>query len=184
VKGQRLFIACPVPEDVRTWVRDEVPRNEFEGARWTPSENQHLTLTFLGNTPAEKVEDVVRVCSAAAKGFSAAHVSLAGLGVFPTLRRARVLWVGLRDSERLLERLERDLSIRLAELGWPREDRSFTPHLTVARFRTPQRLEGLPELPEEAPGFEVDSFGLYRSFPSPQGSRYEIVERFPLALRA
>ncbi|MEA2499462.1 MAG: 2,3-cyclic 3-phosphodiesterase, partial [Actinomycetota bacterium] len=69
----------------------------------------------------------------------------------------------------------------MAELGWAGEKRPFTPHLTLARFKRPQRLRELPTLSLDLLDFVVDSFALYRSRLGRKGSRYEVVERFPLA---
>ena len=177
----RLFVACDVPEEARAWALRAVQREAFEDARWVPIENQHLTLKFLGGTPEEKVIGVIESCSAVASSNSPRSVGLGELGVFPSLRRVSVLWVGVSDEGGILKDLASGLDDELSRRGWEPEKRPYVPHLTLARFKPPQRLRDLPMLPDDRPTFEIDAIVLYRSHLGPTGSRYEVVERFPLA---
>jgi 2'-5' RNA ligase len=94
----------------------------------------------------------------------------------------RVLWVGLHDSDKALVDLAKALDRGFEPLGFEPEKRDFTPHLTLARFKMPVRLdEPLPEIPvTDLPEFEVSALRLYRSHLSPKGARYEVVRDFPL----
>jgi len=126
------------------------------------------------------VEEACRETAASAAPF---EVRLTHLGVFPSPGRARVLWVGLDDPAQGLARLSAGLDERLAPEFDP-EERAFTPHLTVARFRSPVRIpepEALSAISCSAPPFPVDRLVLYRShLLGPRGSRYEIVGEYPL----
>lgn len=177
----RFFFAVPLPDEVRSWMDEAIPKDAFQGARWVPSEDRHVTLRFLGDVPEERVEAVRAVGRAAAAEAGPALIGVTGLGVFPTLRLARVLWLGLRDDERSLEAVENRLSEALDPLGWSPEERAYTPHITLARFEDPLRIAALPEVPSAAPLFRVESFCLYRSRTGPGGSRYEVIGAFPLA---
>ena len=181
---QRLFFAVSVPplllarlEEATSRLRDRWPQ-----ARWAPPANQHVTLRFLGWVEDEEVEPVRRAGAAAAESLEPAPVSLSGLGVFPSRARARVLWVGLDDPAALLASAAATLAERLEPLGFAPEERAFRPHLTLARFRTPERvrveLEPL-DLGDESL-FEVAAIELFRSHLHPQGARYEVVAAFPL----
>jgi 2'-5' RNA ligase len=181
MSDERLFVACDVPLIARQWIHDAIDREAFDDARWITLENQHITLRFLGATSSERAPLVMDACAAAADAHGSARVRVDGLGVFPSLRRAAVLWAGVRDESRVLTKLAAGLDDVLEELGWDREKRSFTPHVTLARFRRPQRMGALPKLPSGAPDFDIDSLTLYRSRLHPKGSRYEVIGRFPLS---
>jgi 2'-5' RNA ligase len=175
-------VSVPRPHLER--VDDEIApfREKVTNARWAPVENQHVTLKFLGSTPADRLEHVEKVCTMVAAGRHAETVSLSGVGAFPNRNRIRVLWVGLDDPYGLLPHLAGDLDAALEPLGFPSESRAFTPHLTLARFRLAVPLKaGLPELDlSDLPEFEIASFELYRSHMSPKGARYEVLKSFPL----
>lgn len=183
-KPLRLFVAADLPETHLRKIEREVAvvRDRWKGGRWSPIQNQHVTLKFLGSTPPDRLEEVGKVCETVGQSHEATDVSLTGLGSFPSERRMRVLWVGLRDDAELLTKLAADLEQGFEPLGYAREARSFTPHLTVARFRAPVRLdEPLPDIGVSAlPAWSVDRIRLYRSHLSPSGARYEVLREFKL----
>lgn len=157
-------------------------RRQLQGGRWIPVENQHLTLKFLGATPADRLRSVADICARVASARRPSPIALEGAGAFPSRRRVRVLWIGIADPGRLLSALASDLDAGFEPLGYAPETRAFTPHLTLARFDPPARLGSLPTLDLGVlPPFEVDGVELYRSRLSPKGARYEMMERFPLA---
>jgi len=179
----RLFVAVDVPGPHVAAANNAVAplRRGLPQARWTSPESQHVTLKFLGWTPEEDVAAVGDVVKTVAAGRAPAPVSLAGVGAFPSARRARVLWFGLEDREGVLPGLAADLDRALEPLGFTAEARAFTPHLTLARFKVPVRLGELPaEVPTEDP-FVVSSVRLYRSRLHPAGARYDALSEFPLA---
>jgi 2'-5' RNA ligase len=183
----RLFVAVDVPEHQRRVLERTVAplREEVRGARWAPLANQHVTIKFLGSTPVELMEEVWEVIGSATAAREPAKVRLTEMGAFPTVRRARVLWCGMDDRAGLLPGMAGALDRGFEPLGFRVEKRVFTPHLTIARFRQPARLEGrLPSLPaEELDPFTVEAVGLYRSHLSPKGARYELLESFPIGTR-
>lgn len=179
----RLFIAIDLPHPILERVATAARglRERWPQARWTPIENQHVTLKFLGWVPAGSRNAVEAVCADVAAEHDPASVRLAGFGSFPSPRRVRVLWVGIQDPAGLLASLAATLDRRLETLGFVAEERGFTPHLTLARLKVPQRLdEPLPGLGPLDP-FEVTGVALYRSHLSPRGPRYEALRRFELS---
>ncbi len=181
----RLFVAVDVPDAMQAIADQAVSplRERFPEGRWTNPESRHVTLKFLGWTPAHAVDAVGEVVGAVGRSHGSGQVSLGRIGGFPTLRRARVLWIGLDDPAGLLARLAGDLDRALEPLGYVPEARAFTPHLTLARFKVPVRLgKGAPEVGAAEP-FEVEEVHLYRSRLHPSGARYEVLESFPLAER-
>ncbi|MGH2685754.1 MAG: RNA 2',3'-cyclic phosphodiesterase [Actinomycetota bacterium] len=181
----RLFAAVDIPPRVREAIDQELApwRDRLPGARWVKPGNRHVTVKFMGRTFPRLVDRVHEACRDAASAIRPFRVGLEGLGVFPSPRRARVLWVGLRDKEGGLPALAAALDRELAR-EFPPEKRGFTAHLTVARFNPPQPMtehaRDLEETRIEAAPFRVGSLVLYRSHLSPKGARYEPLERFAL----
>lgn len=177
----RLFLAASLPEHV-TWVGGRVAelRERWPEARWIPPENQHVTLKFLGPTPESDLPGVVSVCERVAAVHGPEPIGLGQLGVFPSPRRARVLWIGLDDPAQLLASLAQALDAELAPLGFARESRPYSPHLTVARFRAPTVVRDPPVFREQPDPSDLRSFDLWRSHLSPKGARYERLVSFSL----
>lgn len=180
----RLFVAVSIPSRHLERVDEEMRsfRDKAVNARWIDIENQHVTLKFLGSVPSDRLDDVGRTCSMVASSHQPAPVSLTGAGAFPSPSRVRVLWVGIDDPHGLLTRVADDLDQAFEPLGYPTEARSFTPHLTLCRFKIPVPLKsGLPELDLSAlEPFPIDRLQLFRSHLSPKGASYECVAEFPL----
>jgi RNA 2',3'-cyclic 3'-phosphodiesterase len=186
----RLFIAADLPPDLLEDLHESLAplraRPEFASARWTVPANQHVTLKFLGWVDSELVDGVVTTLESVASSHEPSTLTIAGLGVFPSERRARVLWVGLEDPAGLLAALAADLEPALAPLGFEAEKRAFTPHLTLARFKPPASIVGvLSEEPRVAEkSFDVDHLALYRSHLHPKGASYEVLGTIPLGARS
>jgi RNA 2',3'-cyclic 3'-phosphodiesterase len=180
----RLFVAAEIPDD-RLRALDELVtplRSKLTNARWTDVANQHLTLKFLGNTPADHLEAIEQTCSMVAAGCNNGELRFTELGAFPSRARIRVLWMGVRDDDDVLTRAAKDLGSAFETLGFASEARDYAPHLTLARFKLPVPLKsGFPEIDASSvDGFSFDALTLYRSHLSPKGARYEVVKRFPL----
>lgn len=182
VERLRLFVATRVPDSHLDKVEATLAgfKQGLKEARWVQPENQHVTLKFLGATYSDRLEAVNEVCATVARGRSESTVSLMDLGAFPSLKRARVLWVGLDDPEAVLRGLADDLAHAFWPLGYVPEKREFSPHLTLARFKVPARLEGLLPVLPSLDAFSVDRIELMRSRLSRSGARYEVLESFSL----
>jgi RNA 2',3'-cyclic 3'-phosphodiesterase len=180
----RLFLAADVPGDHLTRLHEAATelRRAFPQARWIPEGNQHVTLKFLGATAPEQVPKVAGVCGSVAASHQQARVHLGALGAFPSMRRARVLWIAIEDSDSLLTRLATSLDRGLATLGFAAEERAYTPHLTLARLKSPAPVDGarFPGVAELAP-IHIDHMTLYRSRVSSKGAVYEPLDHFALA---
>ena len=184
-KRIRLFVAVEVPEHQRRALNEAMGdvRDPAWGGRWTTLAAQHVTLKFLGWSSADRIEALSAAIGVVVRGHRAARVALGSVGAFPSLRRARVLWAGLEDPGGLLAGIARDLDRSLEPLGYPVEQRAFTPHVTLARFKTPARLEGLvPARPwGDLDPFEVAAVDLFRSRLHPSGARYEVLRSLALS---
>jgi 2'-5' RNA ligase len=187
----RAFIAIDLPPGVRSELQrlqstirsalEQTQADAHRGATWVRPEGIHLTLKFLGEVPSERLAQVVQAMRELPP-FAPFAVEVKGLGGFPGLTRPRVLWVGIEPSPELAQ-LARRVEEAVATLGFPRESRPFTPHLTLARFKTPRPLPRLGAIVErqgeQSLGrFEVNEFFLFESKLSPHGAEYRKVERF------
>lgn len=184
----RLFVAVTVPPDALEaccQVIDPV-RTSLLGreARWVRTDNLHLTIRFLGDTPPDLVPDVGLAVIAAAETVGRFEVELAGAGAFPDGRHPRTLWLGVDRGNDGLMRLIDALEAPLDRLGWPPDPRARRPHLTVARtdaVRGEVSHAIADALAEAATGwrtgFEVRVLTLFRSHLGGGPPRYEpIVE--------
>ena len=184
----RLFVGVKLPEQHIDTVDDACGdvRTELTGGRWVTKENQHVTLKFLGSSPSDRLEAIEQICEMVARGREAASLKLTGLGAFPNEKRVRVLWVGIEDPAGLLAGLAGDLEQGFEPLGYASEDRDYTPHLTLCRFKVPLPVrDRFPSIDVSAlPSFTVDRMHLFRSHLSPRGARYESLREFPLGAAA
>ena len=180
----RLFVALEIPRVVRdnlaTLINDL--RTAAPKTRWVRPESIHVTLKFIGEVPPEKVADI-RGALSGVSSEHAAELSFHGLGFFPNAKRPSVLWAGI-DASPNLQSLARDIERSLEKLGFPREQRDFTPHLTLARFNEPRPQPALQAAVEKQADqslgrFEVAEFFLFESKLSPQGAKYRKLAAFP-----
>ncbi len=182
-KPWRLFVAADVPEAVRSRLAEELAplREAHPELRWSPPENWHVTLKFLGAVRSFLVADVGHAVAEAAATTDRFDTHLLGADAFPSARRARVLWVGMSDRDERFRELAGALDIALVQTVKP-EERPFTPHLTVARTKQPLLLEEdlavIAAMRSET--FTVDHVTLYRSHLRRPAPLYEPVEIFSL----
>ena len=154
------------------------------GVRAVSAEQLHLTLRFLGDTDEGLVEGIKRVMASAVRGVEPFPLHFEGVGAFPNPRRARVVWIGLRGAEPLVE-MSRIIERGVVDLGFAPENRPFRPHATVARVKNLRRHERLASLLERWGDrsfsvMEVRSLELKRSQLTPHGPIYSTVHSTPL----
>ncbi|MFN2595372.1 MAG: RNA 2',3'-cyclic phosphodiesterase [Actinomycetota bacterium] len=179
----RLFVAAQVPQNIlqELSVFIEPFKPAFPKARWAPVANQHITLKFVGWFPRSELGRAEDAIATAVEGCRTGDISVVGLGAFPSQRRIRVLWAGLEDPGGVMAPLAKRLDEVFEPLGVTPENRDFSPHLTLARFRTPApHREPLPELTLGNPTFRLEGVELFSSHLSPRGARYEILRSFHL----
>lgn len=133
----RLFVAVELSSDVRTALAalqaDLRHRLPPKAVRWTDPAGIHLTLKFLGDTPADRFEAIAQAMAAASSGFAPFSFTVAGFGCFPNPKRASVLWVGAPEMPKSMAGLQRATDLQLTRLGYDKEKRAFSPHLTLGR---------------------------------------------------
>ena len=174
----RLFTAIEIPEAIR--LRLSLLQGGVPGARWTPIENLHLTLRFIGEVDERTANDIDEVLSELrAPSF---ELAIKGVGEFGG-RDARALWAGVAASPSL-QRLVAKLESALQRMGLEAETRKFTPHVTLARLRDAP----LPKVREflsakglfDSGAFAVRSFALYSSHQTAKGSLYRLERTYAL----
>jgi RNA 2',3'-cyclic 3'-phosphodiesterase len=178
----RLFVAVDLPGEARDAVAAAVEpwRRAIPEARWGDRAGWHVTLKFLGDTPAEQVADVADLIAVAAAGVTAFETRLDGLGAFPVRGPARVLWVGLDDRPERLSGLALAIDASLAPRFEP-EQRPLHPHVTVARLHPARRLPlGFVGQVVAPVTFTVGRVCLYRSHLGAGPARYELLAAAPL----
>jgi 2'-5' RNA ligase len=172
----RAFVAVPVEGPVvrrrLAGARSLVP--PLHGVRWIPEAQLHFTLKFLGDVEEGRVDAARAATRRAARG-EPFRLALEGLGAFPPRGGARVLWAGCGEGAAALSALAARVEEAFAAEGFPRDERPFSPHLTLARVKDPdagRRLaRALPSVPPEPFGaVDVSSVVLFRSELGPRGA--------------
>lgn len=185
----RLFVALEIPPAVREnlagFIREL--RAIAPQQKWVRPENLHVTLKFIGEAPPEKL-DGIRVALAGVRSDQEAALEFRGLGFFPNEKHPRVFWVGIAASANL-QGLAADIDQALEKLGVPREQRPFSPHLTLARFEAPKLPEKLRLAIQENATRDFGSlrtgeFHLIESKLKPSGAEYTTLETFRFAAGA
>jgi 2'-5' RNA ligase len=140
----RVFIALNINEDVRRELADiqgELRKCDAD-VRWVKPENIHLTLRFLGYVSDAALKEVFEASKSSVLGIAPFEIFLSGIGVFPDLKRPRVIWAGIRESK-MLSSIAHNLGGLLKQCGFSQEQRDYHPHLTLGRVRSPRNKEGL-----------------------------------------
>jgi RNA 2',3'-cyclic 3'-phosphodiesterase len=183
----RIFIGIDLDPEVRARISRFLEGIEsfVPDARWVRPESLHVTLKFIGEQTTEQVEAITeRLRRVEGGGF---EVRAGGYGFFPTAKAPRVFWVGIHAGPQLAA-LAEGVDAAMAELGVPREDRAYSPHLTLARgsgksgsprfAALEKRLATMGEL--DFGTMTAREFILYQSQLSPGGSKYTKLRSFPL----
>jgi 2'-5' RNA ligase len=179
----RVFCAVELPGAVRARLEDHVHRLRKEvpdaGASWSRVENIHLTLKFFGNVEVKRIARISEAAVRAVKQVSRFQIRVGETGVFPRPSRPQVLWIGVSDPSGQLTALQEKLEDECAAKGFPKEDRAYSPHLTIARLRRPESARQIAEahlkMQFEPIEIELKEIVLFRSELSPKGSTYTVI---------
>jgi RNA 2',3'-cyclic 3'-phosphodiesterase len=149
---------------------------------WIPEERLHLTVRFIGEVGEPLAERIVSALRAPLP-LAPFTVAFNALGSFPQKGPPRVIWIGVADGRDAVSRAEVAISERLHRLGIPREDRAYSPHLTLARVREAAGMRAAALFDHLSPRLgetRVDAITLFQSKLSPKGPTYVVLERTPL----
>ena len=178
----RAFIAVTLPEPLTGFVSGVQQSLKARGLRiaWVAPGNVHLTLKFLGDIEPADIDPIAAVMTECAQRTAPLMLSTAGLGVFPGLKRPRVIWLGITGDMPRLIVFQQDLDARLVDIGTGRfkpDNRPFKGHLTLGRIKTPPDSAVLVKALREtgrigSNAFTVDAIHLMQSRLTPSGSIY------------
>ena len=179
----RTFIAIEMPAEIKESLSSLLTKLQpakHPYVKWVPAEGIHLTLKFLGNIYPNQVPGLTEAINSAASGVTTFQLKLGGTGAFPNLQRPRVIWVSLTGDINRVKLLQQDIDVALSHLGFAREKRPFTPHLTLGRLKdraTPvdkSRIGNLVASTElgGVPTMTVTEVSLMRSILKPTGAEY------------
>ena len=179
----RAFIAIKlsagVLERIEQVALDLKTRMDSVPIRWVPTENIHLTLKFLGNVSTANLEILKDILGKVVSNHHECDISVGGIGVFPKPHNPRVIWVGMKVPQELIN-LQREIEIETARLGYSREHRPFSPHLTFGRVSRNASTRDVHIIAENLESYKVGFLGatrvrtvyLFRSDLKPEGAEY------------
>ncbi len=153
--------------------------------KWVEPDNLHVTLVFLGEVEDRELLKVCRITEECARKQRSTPLSVEKLGCFPNFRRPRIVWVGIGDGSQTLSDLHEDLESQFSDLGYRREERRYTPHMTLGRVKTELSNDrfaaALTKHAHWRGGDTVLSeLHVMSSELSPRGPRYTVLSRAPL----
>ena len=175
----RTFIAIELPEKIIYTIKKVQEEIKSYGLkiRWVRPENIHLTLKFLGDTKAADTENVARAVSESVTDYPPISLAVKGIGVFPGIKRPRVIWLGVSNQLDVLTTFQKTLDEKLEAIGFPKENRPFRGHLTLGRIKSKIDPKTLHDVLKEFIQFESEHFFadriiLYKSELKPKGAVY------------
>lgn len=190
----RAFIAIELPEELRRQlsaigqqIQEQAGEPARRAVRWVPAANMHLTLKFLGEVSSANLRVLARMLEAESARFAPFTFTVGELGAFPNTRRPRVLWIG-SEAPPALGHLQHAIDQETKRLGYPGEDRPYSPHLTLGRVNQNAHPEAVAQLARVLGTMKVGALGtvtvdavhLFQSELRPAGSVYTSLARFPL----
>ncbi len=190
----RAFIAIELPETVRQKldaiekdIQSRAGETARRAVRWVPASNMHLTLKFLGEVSTANLQTLARMMQNEASKHSHFEMTIGELGAFPNVRRPRVIWIGT-EAPAELSALQKSIEAETQKLGYPVEERPFSPHLTLGRIsqnahpdEVTQVARALTEMKiGELGRVQVERIHLFRSDLHPSGAIYTSLYAFAL----
>lgn len=185
----RCFISIEVPEPMRVIIGAVIEELKGSGAevKWSGSDKVHITLKFLGDTDESRISVLQQSLSKKLSTYQPFCIRISGTRSFPPGKYPRVIWVGIEKSD-TLNALQRDVEEEMTAAGYPAEERSFQPHVTIGRVRSSRRLaevvKRLAESGNMAFGqFEASGIKLMKSELRPEGPVYTCLADIPFTYR-
>ncbi len=195
ILSMRLFVSVSIPEEIKKYIQALFEKASVPTSiRLIPPESLHLTLKFLGDVDLSKMLDIQQSLKEIARRHPSLSLHLGGAGVFPHISKPQVFWVGVRGDIEKLKALVADLEGAFALQGFMKENRAYEPHLTVARLKNDFLRKGRASFMTvtgqfctlfasfQSSDFIVKEFHLMESHLGSQGSKYKIIQSFPLAV--
>lgn len=176
----RTFIAIPISDDVKkslNSVQRELSEHRKD-IKAVNSDNMHITMKFLGDIEKDLIPELSGVIDEVASEFKPFEFVVSKLGAFPSSKKARVLWAGIGNGGNTMIDMEKTLSDKLVDLGFDKEKRPFTPHITIGRLKRIRRDDNLRKYLESNRGVDLgedtcDRVELMKSTLTPEGAIYD-----------
>ncbi len=133
----RVFLAVELSQEVRSTIERLVRsiRKQNDGVKWVETQSLHLTLKFFGEIPTSELSVLAATANTAARQAVPFDLELQSLGAFPNLKSPRTLWIGCRQGSENLIDLAASIEEKMFEIGYAKENRRFSPHLTIGRIK-------------------------------------------------
>jgi 2'-5' RNA ligase len=188
----RSFIAIDLPKQIQDSL-DQISqelqnRRVTKAVRWVPAKNIHLTLKFLGEVSSNNLEILMKILYSEVSRHRCFDIQIGGLGAFPSIRRPRVIWIGVEAPPALLS-LQHSIEAEAIRLGYTAEERAFSAHLTLGRVSHNASPEEVRQIGEVLADMKVGQLGtasvdkirLFRSDLEPGGAVYTPLNTIPLS---
>jgi len=184
----RCFIAIEIPETIKKSIAAIIDNLKKSDVKWVSEENIHITLQFLGETEESLIPDIKGALYKILAPYSHFYIKIADVGCFPSGKRPRIIWVGIKESQSLIN-LYKGVSNEMVKFGYQTEERGFTPHVTIGRVKSNRNMrELLSRLDElkvtDFPDFEVQDIKLMKSELKPSGAKYYSLAEIPFGRRS
>ena len=183
----RLFIAIEIEKRIKERILDYLKhlKKADAGVRWVASENIHITLKFLGNIDAIILPALIKSIDNGMLLFSPFRIQIGNVGAFPTVKKPRILFVGVQDKENNLLKIFEQLEKGIEEYGIKRETKNYVGHITIGRTKLQKNLRKLIDtLQSDSDRFfgqqKVHHISLIQSELSPDGPIYTTIKKFQL----
>ena len=187
----RAFVAIELSPELQAKIDDiitELQKQTGKSVRWVTPRNVHLTLKFIGNVSPANLSALTHIICAEALRHKPFVMKVESLGAFPNLIRPRIIWVGIQSPSTLSE-IQRGIDRETNRLGYPGEERDFSPHLTLGRISQhagPQEVKQIADTLHTVTvgvlgSVHVDSIRLFRSDLQPGGAIYTPLLSAPLS---
>jgi 2'-5' RNA ligase len=180
----RAFIAVDIPVSQKVIeVINELKKIQLN-AKIVETENLHLTLKFLGDTDEDLIDKIGEIISDVIIDIPSFEITLKKMGVFPNQKYIKVVWIGVENTE-FLKKIAEKIDSKLGDLGFEKERRSFSAHLTIARVKSPknkEKLLGLLDKYQETDFqiLKVNKIFLKKSVLPPEGPIYTKLKEIDL----
>ncbi|MBI5119165.1 RNA 2',3'-cyclic phosphodiesterase [Candidatus Poribacteria bacterium] len=183
----RTFVAVTMAGSLHKTLGEVIDKFSSSKAsvKWVEPHNAHLTLKFLGNVEEARLAEVFAACEKAAKGFKPIDLEVRAVGCFPSMKRPRVVWLGIEKGAEAIRQLQQKVESELERIGFPREDKDFKAHLTIGRVKGQQGVQRLCGLLEEERNVFIGSMraeklSVMKSQPLSTGPVYTEMKAIPL----
>ncbi|MFA6078363.1 MAG: RNA 2',3'-cyclic phosphodiesterase [Candidatus Omnitrophota bacterium] len=177
----RLFIAIELSDEIKEGLSMVQSHLKYSGAdvKWVETDNIHLTLKFLGEADEDKVKRITSALDAIGSATHPFDISVKEIGAFPRIEHPRVVWAGLDKGAEESKLLAGTIDEKMSEIGFQKEERAFSPHMTIGRVKDAKNKDALkekvlsldPAMLDLKPQL-ISSVILFRSTLTPKGSIY------------